>query len=248
MDRNKYSAIAHRDHVFSNPINSAKINKIINLIPLKPRNKVIDIGAGTCELPIRLIEKYNVTATAIELYKGSIDKGKQRAEGRIPMEKIDFINEDVKAVIENYSNNHFDLGICLGATHAIGDLISTIQVLKKCVKKDGFILIGEGYWKQPPSPDYLNALGAEESELKSHYENIHTGENLGLIPLWSFTASDDDWDNYEWLYAMSIENYCFENAKDPDCPEMVEKIRSWKQTYNKWGRDTLGFGLYLFRN
>ncbi|WP_337017670.1 SAM-dependent methyltransferase [Oceanobacillus massiliensis] len=164
------------------------------------------------------------------------------------MENIDFINDNAKSVVENYSNNNFDLGICVGSTHAIGNFSSTIKALKKCVKKGGFILIGEGYWKQSPSSDYLNALGAEESELKSHYENIQVGESLGLIPLWSFTASDDDWDNYEWLYAMSIENYCFENAKDPDCPEMLEKIRSWKQTYNKWGRDTLGFGLYLFRN
>src|SRR5690625_5127572 len=112
MNRNKYSSIAHRDHVFSNPISSSKINKMINLIPLRPESKVIDIGAGTCELPIRLIDKYSVSATAIEIYEGSIEEGKKRASGRIPMENIDFINENAKSVVENYSNNNFDLGIC----------------------------------------------------------------------------------------------------------------------------------------
>jgi len=195
-----------------------------------------------------LIEKYNVSATAIELDEGSIEEGKRRAGGRIPIEKIEFINEDAKAAIGNYSNAHFDLGICIGSTHAIGGLSATIKALKRCVKKGGFVLIAEGYWKKTPSSDYLNALGAEESDLMSHYDNIQTGENLGMIPLWSYTASDDEWDDYEWLYAMSIENYCFENPDDPDCREMLNKIRDWKQTYNKWGRDTLGFGLYLFRN
>ncbi|MBP2242969.1 ubiquinone/menaquinone biosynthesis C-methylase UbiE [Cytobacillus eiseniae] len=248
MNRDKYSAIAHRDHVFSNPISTEKVNKLIDLIPLKPENKMIDIGAGSCELPIRFVETYDVTATAIERYDGAINRGKQRANGRIPMEKIDFIQADAKTVVEAFPEHHFDLGVCIGSTHAIGDFSSTIQALKKCVRKDGYILIGEGYWKQSPSPAYLHALGAEESDLKSHYENIQLGQSLGLIPLWSTTASEDDWDHYEWLYAMSIENYCFQNPEDPDCPEMLEKIRAWKQTYNKWGRDTLGFALYLFRN
>jgi hypothetical protein len=28
---------------------------------------------------------------------------------------------------------------------------------------------------------------------------------------------------------------------------MLERIRGWRETYRRWGRDTLGFGLYLFR-
>jgi hypothetical protein len=27
---------------------------------------------------------------------------------------------------------------------------------------------------------------------------------------------------------------------------MGERIRRWRETYLRWGRDTLGFGLYLF--
>lgn len=247
MDFNKYSAIAHRDHIFSNPINSEKMNTIIDRIPLQPDHQVIDIGAGMCELPIRLIEKYQVSATAVELYDDALREGRKRAEGRIPIGNLNFVNEDAKVAIERYSDPQFKLGICVGATHAIGDFTSTLQALKKCVRKGGYILIGEGYWKQPPDQGYLDALGAEESEFKSHYENLQTAEDLGLTPLWAYTASEDDWDHYEWLYAMSIENYCFENPDDPDCEEMLEKIRSWKKTYNKWGRETLGFGLYLFR-
>ena len=27
---------------------------------------------------------------------------------------------------------------------------------------------------------------------------------------------------------------------------MRERIARWRKTYRRWGRDTLGFGLYLF--
>jgi hypothetical protein len=113
---------------------------------------------------------------------------------------------------------------------------------------DKIVVIGEGYWKVKPSSEYLDALGADESELNSHYGNIKLAEELGLISLWSTVASEDDWDEYECLYSMSIENYCFKHPEDEDCLEMIQKIRSWRKTYFSMGRDTLGFGLYLFRN
>ena len=37
------------------------------------------------------------------------------------------------------------------------------------------------------------------------------------------------------------------NPHDPDAQAMLERIRPWREAYLRWGRDTLGFGLYLFR-
>ncbi|GIO35476.1 hypothetical protein J41TS12_03370 [Paenibacillus antibioticophila] len=71
MDRSRFSAIAHRHHDFSNPLSSAKLMGIIQKTSLQPQAKVIDIGAGKCELLIRLVEQYQVTATGIELYEGA---------------------------------------------------------------------------------------------------------------------------------------------------------------------------------
>lgn len=248
MDRNRFSAIAHRNHVYCNPISEAKVTKMIKMVSPKPKSKVIDIGAGKCELLIRLVENYEITATAIELYDGFIEKAKKQASERIPEGSIDFVMEDAKTAVERCDQEGFDLGICIGSTHALGGLEKTLQTLVGLVKKNGYILIGEGYWKQSPSADYLEALGgAEESELKSHAENVKVAEGLGLIPLWSYVANEDDWDDYEWLYSSSVENYCHENPDDPDFEAMLQRIRSWRHTYLNWGRDTMGFGLYLFR-
>lgn len=248
MDRNKFSAIAHSEHLFSNPISETKINRIIDFLQLEPHAKVLDIGAGKCELLIRLVEKYDIEATAVELYEGSILEAKKQAQKRISEGKITYIVKDAKQVISEYVD-HFDVGICVGSSHALGSLELTLQALKGSVKKGGFILVGEGYWKKKPSQEYLDALGgADESELKKHHENVFMGESMGLVPIWSVVASDDDWDEYEGLYAMSMEKYCYENPNDPDYNIMLNKIRTWKRTYFTWGRDTLGFGLYLFQN
>lgn len=249
MDRNKFSANAHRNHAFSNPISEKKIQKMIGIVSPKATDKVIDIGAGKCELLIRMVEKYQVSATAIELYDGAIEEAKRVAISRIPEGSIEFIVDDATVAVEKCGPDEYDFGICIGSTHALGGLESTLKTLKRLVKKNGYILIGEGYWKQTPSPEYLEALGgADESELKNHADTVKTGEELGLIPLWSYVANEDDWDDYEWLYSMSVENYCLENPDDPDYEAMLERIRTWRRTYLKWGRDTFGFGLYLYRN
>lgn len=248
LDRQKFSEIAHRNHDFYNPISESKLMKMVEKASLKKDDKVIDVGSGQGELLIRLVEKYGVSATGMEIYEGAVEEAKRKARDRVPEGKIEFITGDASQAVDQCEEG-FSLGICIGSTHALGGLESTLATLKRLVKKDGYIVVGEGYWKQRPSAEYLEALGgADESEMTTHAENVRVGEALGLIPMWSYVASDEEWDEYEWLYSSSIENYCHEHPEEPDREEMLERIRAWRSTYLKWGRDTMGFGLYLFRN
>ena len=82
----------------------------------------------------------------------------------------------------------------------------------------------------------------------SHEDNVLRAAQLGMTPLWACVASEDDWDEYEWQYSHSIEDYVLQNPNDPDSPAMRERIRKWRNATLKWGRETLGFGLYLFRS
>ncbi|WP_289139104.1 hypothetical protein [uncultured Brevibacillus sp.] len=86
------------------------------------------------------------------------------------------------------------------------------------------------YWKKNPPHEYLQALGAQPEDLKTHHGKVKLGEQLGLTPLYSVVASEDDWDAYEGLYASSIENYCYENPNDADAEAMFTRIRSWRNT------------------
>lgn len=248
MDRDKYSSIGHRQFLFCNPISDEKFNKIINLLELKSDDKVLDIGAGKFEILIRLIEKYNIKGTGIEIFDGYCKLVEQQISDRISTSKIEIVNEDAKEFIKKQNDYKYDHGICTGATHIFGGFINTIDTLKQYVKSGGYLLIGDCYWKKEPSKEYLEVLGADISDYNSHYNNIQLGEELGLIPLWSTVANQDEWDEYECGYTMSVENYCYENPEDADCKEMLQRIRNWRKIYFNMGRDTLGFGLYLFRN
>ncbi|HET7627537.1 MAG TPA: class I SAM-dependent methyltransferase [Bacillales bacterium] len=93
MDRNKYSAIATRNHDFNKPISREKWQRLLDQLNLKPGEKIFDIGAGNCEIPIQFVEKFDVTATAVELYEPHLEGGKQRAEGRRTRPALDVYGE-----------------------------------------------------------------------------------------------------------------------------------------------------------
>ena len=140
----------------------------------------------------------------------------------------------------------FSAGICIGSTHAIGDYRDTLRGLMKAVRPGGHLLVGEGYWRCDPAPEYLAALGTVKSEFQSHAGNITTGAREGLVPLYSCTSSEEEWDHYEGLYLRAVERYAAAHPEDPDSPAMQAHIRRWRDNYLRWGRHTLGFGLYLF--
>jgi len=58
MNREKFSFIAHRDHDYCNPISAAKIEKVLDLLPLDGSSRVLDLGCGRAELALRIIERF----------------------------------------------------------------------------------------------------------------------------------------------------------------------------------------------
>lgn len=52
--------------------------------------------------------------------------------------------------------------------------------------------------------------------------------------------------HYEGLYCLSMESFVRDHPQDPDAAPFRERIRAWRDAYRRWGRDTLGFGYYLF--
>ena len=102
------------------------------------------------------------------------------------------------------------------------------------------VLIGEGFWVRPPARDYLALLESSEEEFRDHRGNVQAGIDAGLVPLHAAVSSADEWDEYEWKYSRAIERYAQERPDDPEVPEILARIRRWRDGYLRWGRDTLG--------
>ena len=234
--------------LFNSPISPEKADRLISLLPLHPGEHVLDVGCGTGEFLIRIIEKHAVQGVGVDIDSPSLESARKTSEERDLNRLTEFLEMDIA---DHAVDSPYDCGICLGATHAysMGEpaYATTLKQLGKSVKKGGHLLIGESYWIKPPSPEYQEFVGEPSGTYRTHQENVELAEALGLRTLYAITSNLDEWDDFEWSHHMKIENHALENPNSPVAIEKRGRGRAWRSAYLKWGRGTLGFGFYLFR-
>ncbi|MFN3429180.1 MAG: SAM-dependent methyltransferase [Candidatus Sericytochromatia bacterium] len=247
MDPFKFSAIAHATHRFHNPIALDKLESVFSLLDLRPDDRLIDLGCGNAEMLAMLLARFGGTGLGVDRSPGAIEAARQNTAGRVPAGRLTLIESDARAAAAEASGYGLALHVGGPALQDAPGIQANLATLARVVRPGGYVLAGEGYWRREPSQAYLEALGATRDEMLDHAGNVAAGEAAGLTPWHAVTASTDEWDAYEWRYGRSIEAYALDQPDDPDVPAMLARIRAWRRTYLAGGRDTLGFGLYLFR-
>ena len=89
MNTDKFSAIAHRDHDYCNPVAAAKIERILDLMPLDAHSRVLDLGCGRAELALRIVERFGSTIVAVERSPFMLDAAREAHAdwSRLPWEE-----------------------------------------------------------------------------------------------------------------------------------------------------------------
>ena len=109
------------------------------------------------------------------------------------------------------------------------------------------MIVGEPYWLREPSDEYFQASDVARTSFGTHAENVEAGERRGLDLAYTLVSSKDDWDRYEGLQWYSVSEYARAYPEDPDLPEIVERIHKERSLFLRWGRETLGWAIYVFR-
>jgi hypothetical protein len=73
------------------------------------------------------------------------------------------------------------------------------------------------------------------------------GEERGLELAYTLVSNKDDWDRYEGLQWYSVSEYARAHPGDPDLREIVDRVDRERFVYLRWGRETLGWAIYVFR-
>ncbi len=245
MDIWKFFDVTHKHHVVCNPMSTAKIDELIELLKLNPEAEVLDIACGKGEMLTRLAEHYTITGVGVDISPFAAADAKQKLQERVPNGQIEILNMDGA---DYKSDKPFDVTMCIGASWIYKGHQGTLRAMKSMTKAGGLILVGEPFWIKEPVEAYLVAIGHTRDEFGSHYTNVLAGKEEDLIPLYTVVSSQDDWDRYETLQWYAATKFAEENENDPDVPEILNRVAQGQTNYLRWGRDTLGWAIYLFKN
>ncbi len=246
MDIWKFFDITHREHVVCNPTSEEKLTWLVRLLRLPTDAQVVDIACGKGELLIRLAEAYGARGEGIDISPFFIAEARRRLAARASSGSITFTEMDGSA-FEPEEPHSLDLASCLGASWVFGGHAATLDALAGMVKPGGWVVTGEPYWLREPAEEYLEASGVARDDFGSHASNAQAGELRGLDLVQTVVSNQDDWDRYEGLQWYATDEYARDHPHDPDLAELVERVGKARAAYLRWGRDTLGWAIYLFR-
>jgi ubiquinone/menaquinone biosynthesis C-methylase UbiE len=247
MDMWKFYDITHREHVICNPTNEDKLDRLVELLRLPAEAHVVDIACGKGEFLTRLAETYGVNCLGIDLSPFCVAEAEMKLSRRAPAAQVVFLQMN-GADFEPDEPHSFAVASCIGASWVYGGYAGTLQALMRVVVPGGWVIAGEPYWLQEPPEEYLHVSELTREVFGTHAGNVEMGEQLGLDLVHTFVSNKDDWDRYEGLQWYSADEYARAHPDDPDLPELLDRVAQGKSAYLRWGRETLGWAIYVFRS
>jgi SAM-dependent methyltransferase len=246
MDQWKFYDITHREHILCNPMSIEKFEELIALLRLRPGARVLEIATGKGEFIIRLAEQYGIEGIGVDLSPYCVSDAKAKHKERIPEAQLKFLEMD-GADYKPEEPESFDLVACIGASWIYGGHRGTLKALNVMAARRSWIVVGEPYWRQEPPAKYLEALGEDRNAYGMHYENVEVGQEFELEMVYTLVSVQYDWDRYEGLQWYAAQKWANEHPDDPDVEEVLKRVRKDKETYLRWGREALGWAIYVFR-
>ena len=245
-DPARFSRIAHGDLPWWNPLGGEDLDAALAAAGPPPGSRVLDVGCGAGGILVRILRaRPGSEGVGVDRDEGAIALARIAAAAEGLVARTDFRTEPFAA--SRFPPAGFDLVLCIGASHAVGTPLEAMRALAPLARPGGAVLFGEGFWEREPDPGYLALLQAKREDLRDFDGTAALGAEAGLDPVASYRSSREEWERYEGAYAANVERYAAANPADPEVPAMLARIRPWREGYLRWGRTTLGFGLYLFR-
>ena len=246
MDALERSAIAHTGLAFQNPLNAGRVDELIARLPLRPGDRVVDLGCGKAELLIRLTERHGVHGIGVDHSAYFLAEARGEASRRLADGGLDLLEEDAREV--HLEPASFALAATVGASGIFGGYRQTLRALARLVGPQGLVLFGEGYWRREPSTPYLAAQEAELDELTTFAGTVDAAADEGLELVEALVSSTEDWERYERAWAQNGARWAVAHPEHPEREKLLSWIRAGVDRFERLGgRETLGFALFVFR-
>lgn len=236
-------AVAESRHELQNPTSREKIRLLGERLGLGPGSQVLDVASGRGGPAVLLAESFGCSITCVEQADEFVAVARERALEAGLEQLVEVIRADARHF--RSESSRYDAVLCLGASFVWNGLPGTLAALIPAARPGGFVVVGEPYWRTWPLP-----AGADLEEGEQFLPLAETAgrfEEVGLALVSLIASSRDDWDRYETLHWLALEEWFHEHPNDPQVAEFRELDRRYRERYLRWNRDLLGWAMFVGR-
>ncbi|MEO0602183.1 MAG: class I SAM-dependent methyltransferase [Myxococcota bacterium] len=184
--------------------------------------RVLDIGCGSGEL-LGVLSEQGVAGVGVDRDARAIEAADARGH-----RGVEWLVGDATTTTPD---ERFDRVVLLGATQAFGRgpdaLPAALTFVRSRLATEGLVVVGELFGRGPPPEPWRAFLGDPTGLERTHADNVAACEASGYRCVHAVTASEADWDAFEWAHFRS------------------QGRTEWRDAWLRWGRDHMGFGVYV---
>lgn len=229
---------------FHNPLSPERAQRMVERLARRRPATVLDIGSGWGALLLRLLEAApDATGTGIDLDTDDLARGRENADRRGLAHRVEFAVESGVGTTRGPA----DVVLCVGSGHALtegpGDFAGTLRALRRLVTPGGRVLYAEGFWQRPPTDAELALMwpGATADDHVDLAGLVEVAVAAGFRPVWTETASEDEWEQFESGYQADTEEWLAAEPGHPDAGARREQADRHRRSWLRGYRNVLGF-------
>lgn len=244
MDILDYFTIIERFHTFQNPTSAEKLDRLIDYCGIKDGQRILDVGCGKGYLLRRIAEKFDVSADGIDLNPPFIEEANSGLRNTRLRGKVTF--HQMPAREFSGKPEGYDVGMCIGASFAIGTFEEMLPWLRTFIRPGGVLAVGDIYARSVPVlPE--SAIHFAGGKIRTLQDTVDLLGEAGLTLTGLIDASLDDWDQYESKHWRAADLWARENPDHPYRAEFLERNEQFKHHHIHFDRDALGWAIFVCR-
>lgn len=242
-----FPRIAYETLEVCNGVTMAAIETAVAWAGLAAGAEALDIGAGNAAVAIRLAEAFGLRVRAIEMDPGMAELARSRIAGAGVGDRVELVVAAAAGVLAR--TTPVDLITALGTTNVTGEGRPTPKAsflaLHRNLKPGGWLLWGDLVWlSEPPGP--LRQIVEAANLYADHAGWRAAAETAGFEVAVAEVSPQSVFDDYAQGLATAAGRWLDANPEAPQAGSVrmrADRVRSMLE----YGRDYIGFGLYLLR-
>ena len=243
MDIPRFFTISESAHRIHNPFTPEKLAVLGSALRMEQGTRVLDLGSGSGEMLCTWARDHAINGTGVDMSVLFTRQARLRAEELGVSDHVDFIHADAAGFV---SLEKVGVAACLGATWIGGGVSGTVELLERSLLPAGIILIGEPYWRQPPSTDVIarGGLTGSVSDFLLLPELLASFGRYGYDVVEMVLADQECWDRYEAQRWFTMRRWLDANPDDEMAGEIRSKLDSEPGRHAAYTREYLGWGVF----